>query len=104
MANGENPTVDQRFGRYLTPEQVAPSYTVPSFSADVFVVQPVRAGTRIAFGENAPNTETTHYRFAVTLSNHDAVQLYRVLKDVLKPYEDSMAAAVMNDPGMPEGG
>ena len=82
-------TIDPRHGRPLTPEEVAPSFSVPAFTANKFVVQPMDVTIRIAFGEEAPNTTTTYYRFAVTLSNRDAVNLYHVLKDSLSAYEDA---------------
>ena len=78
--------------RSLTPEEVEPSFTVPSFSVNQFVVQPMDMATRIAFGEQAPDTTETYYRFAVTLSNQKAVQLYKVLKISLRKYEEALAA------------
>lgn len=103
MPNEPTPTIDPRYGRLLTPQEVEPSFTVPAFSANKFIIQPVEMGMRIAFGEEAPNTATTYYRFAVTFSNRDAVQLYRVLKDALKDYEDAVAATERQDGALGDG-
>ena len=92
MPEDKKITIDPRYGRPLKPEEVAPSFAVPGISANTFVVQPMDMGVRIAFGEQAPNTSTTYFRFAAILSNWDAVQLYRVLKDTLSAYEDTVAA------------
>ena len=92
MSEENDSTVDPRYGRHLTPEEVGPSFTAPSYFANKFVIQPLDVITRIAFGEQAPNMDVAHYRFAVTLSNQDAVALYRVLKDSMRGYEEAAAA------------
>ena len=103
MPKEPEPTIDPRYGRLLTPQEVEPSFTIPAFAANKFIVQPVEMGMRIAFGEEAPNTTTTYYRFAVTFSNRDAVQLYRVLKDALQAYENAVAAAEQPDEASRDG-
>lgn len=97
MADPEIPATAARYGRTLTPEEIEPSFTVPAFSANKFAIQPLPVGMRIAFGEEAPNTTTTYWRYAVTLSNHDAVQLYRVLQGLLQSYEHGVAAAMQRN-------
>ena len=93
MSEEKEHTSFARHGRPLTPEEVEPSFSVPALSANKFVIQPMDMAIRIAFGEEAPNTASTHYRFAVTLSKRDAVDLYRVLRWSLREYEDAVAKA-----------
>ena len=93
MSEEKEHTSGARYGQQLAPEEVEPSFSVPALSANKFVIQPMDMAIRIAFGEEAPNTGSTYYRFAVTLSNPHAVELYRVLAGSLREYEDAVAKA-----------
>ena len=88
----EEPTLDPRVGRILTPEEMEPAFRVPSLSADRFVVQPVSSGLRIAFGELAHGPDNVYFRVAVTLSRQDSVNLYKLLQHMLRPFEEEQAS------------
>ena len=83
--------IDPSIGKLLTPEEVAMAYSVPALSANRFYLQPVASGTRIAFGEHVPGSDNIQFRVAVTLSNEDGVQLYKLLQHMLQEFEEAAA-------------
>ena len=93
MPNDNERQIDPSIGKLLTPEEVAMAYSVPALSANRYYIQPVASGARIAFGEHVPGSDNIQFRIAVTLSNEDAVQLYKLLQHVLQDFEDAAAAA-----------
>lgn len=90
MSNDE-PTLDPRVGRLISPEEMDTAFAVPALSANRFFVQPTASGMRIAFGENAFGSENIYFRVAVTLSRQDSVELYKLLQHMLRPFEKEQA-------------
>ena len=92
MSEDQKPTIEPEVGRLITPDEMADAFTVPAFSVNRWFIQPVGSGMRIAFAEDVPRTDEKYFRTAVTLSNQDAVKLYKLLERMLKPFEDATAA------------
>lgn len=78
-------------GRAVSSQEMEDAFVVPALSANRYFLQPVTSGVRIAFGEVIPGTEKHYFRVAVTLSNYDAVQLYKLIQHMVKPFEDAAA-------------
>ena len=92
MPEDKQPTIDPKIGKLLTPDEVAMAYAVPALSANRFFIQPVASGARIAFGEHVPGSDDIQFRIAVTLSNEDAVQLYKLLQHMMREFEEALTA------------
>ena len=91
MPDQNKPSIDPRIGKLIPAQEMEEAFTVPSLSANRYFIQPVSSGARIAFGEQVPGSDKIHFRVAVTLSNEDAVQLYKLLQHMLKEFEEAPA-------------
>jgi hypothetical protein len=65
----------------------------PALLANRFFVTLTPSGARLAFTERGTPEGQLHFRNAVILSYQDAISLYQLLRDMLKPVEDQISAA-----------
>lgn len=103
MPDDNEPKIDPRIGKLIPAQEMEEAFTVPSLSANRFFIQPVSSGARMAFGEQVPGSDQIHFRVAVTLSNEDAVQLYRLLQHMLKEFEEALAASARDAEAQADG-
>ena len=92
MSEDQKPTIEPGVGKLLTAVEMAESFSVPSLSTNRWFIQPIGSNIRIAFAESPPGTDKVFFRVAVTLSNQEAVNFYKLLEQMLKPFEDATAA------------
>lgn len=76
----------------VSDEEMKTAFAGPSIAADRFFITVKGGSVRIAFAERAPGTETDYFRTSVTLGPEDAVTLYKVLQELMKPFEAAIAA------------
>lgn len=88
MPEEKSRPIDPNVGREVSSQEMEDAFVVPALSANRYFLQPVTSGVRIAFGEVIPGTEKNYFRVAVTLSHYDAIQLYKLIQHMVKPFED----------------
>lgn len=76
----------------LTDDQMDVTYGATAIYSNRFVVSTTTSGLRIAFGEQYSEAYPPHYRTAVFLAPHDAVELLNVLENMLSGVRDKMRA------------
>lgn len=86
----------------VSPAELERAYAVAAPGSNKFVVNIGHPGVRIAFGERHEELAAPSFFTAVTLHPLDAISLYKVLQDMLKPIEDDFrAGGIITD--VPEG-
>ena len=103
MPNETEPEINPNVGKSLTQQETEEAFAVPAFLSNRFFLHPVASGVRVAFGEQPPGSDINHFRVAVILSHPDAVQLYRILEYMVKPYEAELAEQEGNAEGQEDG-
>lgn len=92
-------------GVTVTPEEMEATYGVTAIYANRFVMSTNASGLRIAFGEQYNEDHPPHYRTAVFLGPHDAIELLNVLEGLISTARDKMreeAEAAKQDQAAPD--
>ena len=77
----------------VSPEELDVSFSGPAPSVNRFFVNLSASGVRIAFTEQVPKSRKNYFRSAATLTIGDAIQLHRVLHNLLAPFEQTVDQA-----------
>ena len=87
----------------VSPEELDIAFSGPAPAANRFFINVNSAGVRIAFTEQVPNSSKNYFRCAAVLSVGDAIQLHKVLRNLLAPFEQAMEkAGDEEDQAMPD--
>lgn len=81
-------------GVTVTPEEMEATYGVTAIYVNRFVMLTNPSGLRIAFGEQYDEDNPPHYRTAVFLGPHDAIELLNVLEGLISGARDKMREEV----------
>lgn len=71
----------------VTEDESRMTFSGPAVLANRFFVSAAGGVVRITFGEQDPITLDTQFRSAVALQPHDAIELYKLLAEMMSPYE-----------------
>ena len=74
----------------VSADELEESFSIPAPSANRFFLNLGRGGVRIAFAEQVPGSKKLFLRSAVVLAAPDAVQLYKIVQRIIKPFEDAL--------------
>ena len=77
----------------VSPEELDVSFSGPAPAANRFFVNLSAGGVRIAFTEQVPNSSKNYFRSAAVLSVGDAIELHKVLRNLLAPFEQAVDQA-----------
>ena len=69
------------------------AFSIPAPSANRFFLHLGGGGLRIAFAEQVPGSKKLFVRSAVVLTQEDAGQLYKIVQEMIKPFEDALKVA-----------
>ncbi len=82
----------EKIRQEVTQDELAAAFAGPAPGANKFYITIGQPGVRIAFCELIPNTMTPLLRAAVTLHPADAIQLHKVLAEMLAGIEKQFLA------------
>ena len=77
----------------VSPEELDVSFSGPAPSVNRFFVNLSASGVRIAFTEQVPNSSKHYFRSAAILTIADALELHKVLHNLLAPFEQAVDQA-----------
>ena len=77
----------------ISPEELDVSFSGPAPAANRFFINLSAGGVRIAFTEQVPNSSKNYFRSAAVLSIGDAIELHKVLRNLLAPFEQAAEKA-----------
>src|SRR5690554_4414614 len=77
-------------GVSVEPNDMEATYDVTASYSNRFVVSTTVAGLRIAFGEQYGEEFPPHFRTAIFLAPHDAIELLNVLEGMLSTAREKM--------------
>lgn len=77
----------------VSADELEESFSIPAPSANRFFLHLGGSGLRIAFAEQVPGSKKLFLRSAVVLTPADAVQLYKIVQGMIKPFEDALTMA-----------
>lgn len=74
-------------------KEIGDAFAVAAPGANKFVINIGTPGVRMAFGEVHQQLDSPTFHTAVTLHPLDAIKLYKILKEMLAPIEETFRAS-----------
>lgn len=83
--------------RDVTDQEMDVAFSGAALGVNRFFVTIGGSAVRISFAETHPRTGAAYFRAAVTLNPEDAIALYRILQNMMEPFESLLASAEKTD-------